>query len=135
MKLDQFDLVEINEAFAAQVIACLRDLPVDPNRVNVNGGAIAVLNDPTGQPTSAYPFRPPRSGPSVTKVINTEGWHVGTYERCGVSGLNRSHGTVTVFAMREEINIALRHANSRLMVAGLNSGVVFLRFCRDHQIL
>ena len=47
MKLDQFDLVEINEAFAARVIACLRDLPVDPNRVNVNGGAIA-LGHPIG---------------------------------------------------------------------------------------
>src|SRR6185503_12198343 len=39
MKLDQFDLVEINEAFAVQVIACLRDLPIDPDRLNVNGGA------------------------------------------------------------------------------------------------
>src|SRR5207302_955308 len=38
MKLDQFELVEINEAFAAQVLACLRDLPIDPGRVNVNGG-------------------------------------------------------------------------------------------------
>jgi acetyl-CoA C-acetyltransferase len=47
MKLDQFGLVEINEAFAAQVIACLRDLAIDPNRVNVNGGAIA-LGHPIG---------------------------------------------------------------------------------------
>jgi len=47
MKLDQFELVEINEAFAAQVLACLRDLPIDPDRVNVNGGAIA-LGHPIG---------------------------------------------------------------------------------------
>jgi acetyl-CoA C-acetyltransferase len=47
MKLEQFDLVEINEAFAAQVIACLRDLPIDPERLNVNGGAIA-LGHPIG---------------------------------------------------------------------------------------
>jgi acetyl-CoA acetyltransferase family protein len=47
MKLDSFELVEINEAFAAQVIACLRDLPIDPERVNVNGGAIA-LGHPIG---------------------------------------------------------------------------------------
>jgi acetyl-CoA C-acetyltransferase len=47
MKLDQFRLVEINEAFAAQVLACLRDLPIDPDRVNVNGGAIA-LGHPIG---------------------------------------------------------------------------------------
>jgi acetyl-CoA acetyltransferase family protein len=47
MKLDRFELVEINEAFAAQVLACLRDLPIDPDRVNVNGGAIA-LGHPIG---------------------------------------------------------------------------------------
>ena len=47
MKLDDFELVEINEAFAAQVIACLRELPLDPERLNVNGGAIA-LGHPIG---------------------------------------------------------------------------------------
>ena len=47
MKLEQFDLVELNEAFAAQVLACLRDLPIDPEKVNVNGGAIA-LGHPIG---------------------------------------------------------------------------------------
>ena len=47
MKLDQFDLVEINEAFAVQVLACLRDLPIDLEKVNVNGGAIA-LGHPIG---------------------------------------------------------------------------------------
>jgi len=47
MKLEQFDLVEINEAFAVQVLACLRDLPIDPEKVNVNGGAIA-LGHPIG---------------------------------------------------------------------------------------
>jgi len=47
MKLENFELVEINEAFAAQVIACLRELPVDPDRLNVNGGAIA-LGHPIG---------------------------------------------------------------------------------------
>jgi acetyl-CoA C-acetyltransferase len=36
-----FDAVEINEAFAAQSIACIRDLKLDPSRVNRNGGAIA----------------------------------------------------------------------------------------------
>jgi acetyl-CoA acyltransferase len=45
--LDQIDLVELNEAFAAQAIACLRELPIDPDRVNVNGGAIA-LGHPLG---------------------------------------------------------------------------------------
>jgi acetyl-CoA acyltransferase len=47
LTLDRIDLVELNEAFAAQVIACLRELPIDPDRLNVNGGAIA-LGHPLG---------------------------------------------------------------------------------------
>jgi acetyl-CoA acyltransferase len=47
LTLDQIDLVELNEAFAAQALACLRELPIDPDRLNVNGGAIA-LGHPLG---------------------------------------------------------------------------------------
>jgi acetyl-CoA C-acetyltransferase len=47
LKLDQVDLIELNEAFAAQVIACDRDLGFDPERLNVNGGSIA-LGHPIG---------------------------------------------------------------------------------------
>jgi acetyl-CoA C-acetyltransferase len=47
MSLDDVDLVELNEAFAAQVIACDRDLQFDAERLNVNGGAIA-LGHPIG---------------------------------------------------------------------------------------
>jgi len=47
LTLDQIDLVELNEAFAAQVLACLRELAIDPDRVNVNGGAVA-LGHPLG---------------------------------------------------------------------------------------
>jgi acetyl-CoA acyltransferase len=47
LRLDDIDLVELNEAFAAQVLACLRELPIDPDRLNVNGGAIA-LGHPLG---------------------------------------------------------------------------------------
>jgi acetyl-CoA acyltransferase len=47
LTLDQIDLVELNEAFAAQVLACLRELSIDPDRLNVNGGAIA-LGHPLG---------------------------------------------------------------------------------------
>jgi acetyl-CoA acyltransferase len=47
LTLDQIDLIELNEAFAAQAIACLRELPIDPDRLNVNGGAIA-LGHPLG---------------------------------------------------------------------------------------
>ena len=46
-KLDQADLVELNEAFAAQVLACDRELKLDRSRLNVNGGAIA-LGHPIG---------------------------------------------------------------------------------------
>jgi acetyl-CoA C-acetyltransferase len=47
MTLDDIDLVEINEAFASVVLAWLRDTGCDPDRVNVNGGAIA-LGHPLG---------------------------------------------------------------------------------------
>src|SRR5690606_5774528 len=42
MSIDDVDLVEINEAFAAQVIPCYRELGIDIDKLNVNGGAIAV---------------------------------------------------------------------------------------------
>jgi acetyl-CoA acyltransferase len=47
LTLDDIDLVELNEAFAAQALACLRELPLDPDKLNVNGGAIA-LGHPLG---------------------------------------------------------------------------------------
>lgn len=47
LTMQQIDLIELNEAFAAQVIACDRDLGFDPDRLNVNGGAIA-LGHPIG---------------------------------------------------------------------------------------
>jgi acetyl-CoA C-acetyltransferase len=47
LALDDFDLVELNEAFAPQVLAVLRDLPVPASKLNVHGGAIA-LGHPIG---------------------------------------------------------------------------------------
>ena len=47
MTLEQIDLIELNEAFASQSVACIRDLGLDPNKVNINGGAIA-LGHPLG---------------------------------------------------------------------------------------
>ena len=47
LTIDDIDLVELNEAFAAQVLACLREFPIDENRLNVNGGSIA-LGHPLG---------------------------------------------------------------------------------------
>jgi acetyl-CoA acyltransferase len=47
LSLDSIGLMELNEAFAAQSLACIRELGIDPARVNVNGGAIA-LGHPLG---------------------------------------------------------------------------------------
>jgi len=47
LRMTDIDLVELNEAFASQSVACMRELGCDPARVNVNGGAIA-LGHPLG---------------------------------------------------------------------------------------
>ena len=47
MNLDQIDLFELNEAFASQSLAVIRELGLDTNKVNINGGAIA-LGHPLG---------------------------------------------------------------------------------------
>ena len=47
LTIDRIDLIELNEAFAAQAIACIRELRLDPARVNIYGGAIA-LGHPLG---------------------------------------------------------------------------------------
>lgn len=47
LSIDQIDLFEINEAFAVQALACVNELKLDPNKVNVHGGAIA-LGHPIG---------------------------------------------------------------------------------------
>jgi acetyl-CoA acetyltransferase len=47
VRIDDIDLIELNEAFASQSLACIRELEVPIERVNVNGGAIA-LGHPLG---------------------------------------------------------------------------------------
>jgi acetyl-CoA acyltransferase len=47
LSLDQIDVIELNEAFAAQALAVIRELGLDPAKVNPNGGAIA-LGHPLG---------------------------------------------------------------------------------------
>ncbi|WAL74706.1 acetyl-CoA C-acetyltransferase [Kitasatospora sp. YST-16] len=64
LSIGDIDLVEINEAFAAQVIPSYRDLGIDPDRLNVNGGAIAV----------GHPFG--MTGARITTtLINSLQWH------------------------------------------------------------
>ena len=58
LSLEDMDLVELNEAFASQSLACIRELGLDPGKVNVNGGAIAL-----GHPISAT------GGVILTKLI------------------------------------------------------------------
>jgi acetyl-CoA acyltransferase len=47
LTLNEIDVIELNEAFAAQALAVIRELGLDPEKVNVNGGAIA-LGHPLG---------------------------------------------------------------------------------------
>jgi acetyl-CoA C-acetyltransferase len=64
MTIDDIDLVEINEAFAAQVVPSYQDLGIDLDRLNVNGGAIAV----------GHPFG--MTGARITTtLINSLQWH------------------------------------------------------------
>jgi len=56
--MDDIDLIELNEAFASQALACVRELNMDMDKVNVNGGAIAL-----GHPVSAS------GGVIVTKLL------------------------------------------------------------------
>ena len=58
MSVNDIDIVELNEAFASQSLACIRELDLDPSKVNVNGGAIAL-----GHPISAT------GGVILTKLI------------------------------------------------------------------
>jgi acetyl-CoA C-acetyltransferase len=88
LALDQIDLVEINEAFAAQVLACLRELPIDPDRMNVNGGAIA-LGHPLGctgaKLTATLLYEMQRRGSRyglVTMCVGGGMGAAGVFEKC-----------------------------------------------------
>jgi 3-oxoadipyl-CoA thiolase len=73
LTLDQIDLIEINEAFAAQVLACARELGIDEDRLNVNGGAIAL-----GHPL----------GCSGARLVTTLSWELRQREaRYGIAAL------------------------------------------------
>jgi acetyl-CoA C-acetyltransferase len=64
MTMDDIDLVELNEAFAAQVIPSYRDLAIPVEKLNVNGGAIAI----------GHPFG--MTGARITgTLINSLDWH------------------------------------------------------------
>jgi acetyl-CoA C-acetyltransferase len=78
MTVGDLDLVEINEAFAAQVVPCIRELQLDESRVNVHGGAIAI-----GHPYGMTGAR------TTTTLLNALGWHdkqIGLQTMCAAGG-------------------------------------------------
>ncbi|MGD9901897.1 MAG: acetyl-CoA C-acyltransferase [Vicinamibacterales bacterium] len=79
LTLDDLDLVELNEAFAAQVLACLAELDIDGEQLNVNGGAIA-LGHPLGC-TGA------RMATSVVHELRRRGGRYGLVTMCVGGGM------------------------------------------------
>jgi acetyl-CoA C-acetyltransferase len=74
LKLDDIDRFEINEAFAAQIMACARELGLDEDRLNVNGGAIAI-----GHPLGASGVR---LSLTVARELQRSGGRYGIASAC-----------------------------------------------------
>jgi acetyl-CoA C-acetyltransferase len=74
MKLADIDRIEINEAFGAQVLACVRELGLDEERLNVNGGAIAI-----GHPLGATGVRLTLT---LARELNRKGLRYGIASAC-----------------------------------------------------
>src|SRR5260370_8742239 len=92
LTLDQIDLIELNEAFAAQSLAVIKMLELNPDKVNVNGGAIA-LGHPLGC-TGA------KLTASILRELERRGGRYGMVTMCvgggmGAAGIFEKLGTVT----------------------------------------
>ncbi|MBG88847.1 MAG: acetyl-CoA C-acyltransferase [Verrucomicrobiales bacterium] len=86
VELSEFDAIEINEAFAAQVLACCKELDVDPHSINPNGGAIAV-----GHPIGA----------SGARLVGQLAWRIRRGEiKKGLASLCVGGGMGTVVSLR-----------------------------------
>ena len=68
LKLDQIDVIELNEAFAAQSLSVISTAGLDPARVNVNGGAIA-LGHPLVAPARSSPLRSCANSSAATPAM------------------------------------------------------------------
>ena len=82
LKIDDIDLVELNEAFAAQVLPCSEELGIDPEKLNINGGAIAL-----GHPFGATGAR------IMTTLLNnldSVGGRYGLESMCVAGGLGQA---------------------------------------------
>ncbi|MGH9526638.1 MAG: acetyl-CoA C-acyltransferase, partial [Terriglobales bacterium] len=84
-KRDEVDLYELNEAFAAQAVAVIHELELDPARVNVNGGAVAL-----GHPIGA-------SGARILVTLLYELQHRGA--RRGIAALCLGGGNAVAMAV------------------------------------
>lgn len=89
LRLQDVDLVELNEAFAAQVLAVMRELELDPARTNVNGGAIAIghpLGATGARQTATLVYEMARRGSRygvVTMCVGGGMGAAGIFERAG----------------------------------------------------
>jgi acetyl-CoA C-acetyltransferase len=82
MTIDEIDLVELNEAFAAQVLPCRDELGIDPEKLNINGGAIA-LGHPFGM-TGA------RIMTTLLNNLDSVGGRYGLESMCVAGGLGQA---------------------------------------------
>jgi acetyl-CoA C-acetyltransferase len=82
LKIDDIDLVELNEAFAAQVLPCRDELGIDPEKLNINGGAIA-LGHPFGM-TGA------RIMTTLLNNLDSVGGRYGLESMCVAGGLGQA---------------------------------------------
>ena len=62
LTIQDIDIVELNEAFASQSLACIKDLNIDPQKINIDGGAIAL-----GHPLGATGVRITAKGAQILK--------------------------------------------------------------------
>jgi acetyl-CoA C-acetyltransferase len=90
LKIDDIDLFEINEAFGAQYVACEKELELDRNKVNVNGGAIAI-----GHPLGATGVR---LSLTLSREMNSRKARYGIATAC----IGGGQGTAVLY---ENINI------------------------------
>jgi acetyl-CoA C-acetyltransferase len=90
MKIEDVGLFEINEAFSAQVIGCRTELNIDPSKLNVNGGAIAI-----GHPLAATGVR---LSMTISRTMNRHKVKYGIASAC----IGGGQGTAILF---ENINM------------------------------
>src|SRR5439155_1693914 len=106
MTIDDIDLVEINEAFAAQVIPSYRELGIDINKLNVNGGAIAVGHPfgMTGARINSTLLKSLESGPAFLRCEERAHWLSDEH------GLSHGYARAIVHEYERQRRIRLNYA-------------------------